>query len=106
MAAAPPLFHLLIIIPLTILAFLKHSTFTKWTSFVLSILLMILPFFLAFVYIPFVSIYCYTHYEIGPNVLIISSVFFLISALLKIRIPVETTAVIKNDTSTDTIDNF
>ena len=97
---------LILIVPLIALAFIKNSHLVNWLSIGLSILLFFLPILLLFWFPTGLLAGCEEKEEIGSKLLSFSSVLFFLVAIIKRRIPVDTTAVIKNDTSTDTIDNF
>lgn len=97
-----PLFSLIPILLLMVFNAVQHSNFSRWFILISAILLVIpaVPFY--FLVAAF-CLYCKSEAGIGFHLYAITSVLFLIAAIVKFRIPFKRN---KNVSTTDVLDNF
>ncbi len=82
-----PFMSLWIILPLVVLAFIKHSHLSKWLMLTFSILLFFPTIPIQFLFSSY-CVYCESKPDMGCYVLVISAIAFLLSALIKMNISI------------------
>lgn len=97
-----PVFCVIPILILTVLIYVKHTNITRWITFVLSSL-MIFPILPLLYFVTTFCLWCKSYPGIGFYLNCVAFILFLITAIIKFRIPAEKS---KQAKKVDVLDDF